>query len=310
MSSLKLSPISSAWTCASAARVAHEVGQQPLDDPVLAHDLLGPLAAGRRSGSPPCARPARRAPRPRAASASRRPRRARRRASRPRARRASAIPASAAGTRRSGRRGSRSSPGTRRPNVPAPCVRNSTRAARCKGALTETATVADGCRPDRSCSSAPIAGADHLHRPADGPAARRRPGLQGVPQRDRDRDPALPALGRAHRGDRAGRRRAQRDATGASSAATRRSPSAASRSACSASSTTTRWMKARRRKALPRPGRRLGDRVRALALRRPDAGALARALHRHRDRPAQLLRGPRDRPGGGARTRSASPTCS
>ena len=29
-------------------RVAHEVGQQPLDDPVLADDLLGPLAARRR----------------------------------------------------------------------------------------------------------------------------------------------------------------------------------------------------------------------------------------------------------------------
>ena len=29
-------------------RVAHEVGEQPLDDPVLAHDPLGALAAGRR----------------------------------------------------------------------------------------------------------------------------------------------------------------------------------------------------------------------------------------------------------------------
>ena len=72
-------------------------------------------AAGRRSGSPPCARRARRAPRPRAASASRRPKRARRRASRRRARRASgASVVLRAGTRRSGTRGSRSSPGTRR----------------------------------------------------------------------------------------------------------------------------------------------------------------------------------------------------
>ena len=28
--------------------VAHEVGQEPLDDPVLAHDALGTLDAGRR----------------------------------------------------------------------------------------------------------------------------------------------------------------------------------------------------------------------------------------------------------------------
>ena len=27
------------------ARVAHEIGQQPFDDPVLPHDTLGPLAA-------------------------------------------------------------------------------------------------------------------------------------------------------------------------------------------------------------------------------------------------------------------------
>ena len=29
------------------AGVAHEVGEEPLDDPVLAHDALGALAAGR-----------------------------------------------------------------------------------------------------------------------------------------------------------------------------------------------------------------------------------------------------------------------
>ena len=41
-----------------------------------------------------------------------------------------------------------------------------------------------------------------------------------------------------------------------------------------------------------------------------DAGALARAADRDRDRPAQLRRGPRDRPVGGARASSASRSCS
>src|SRR3954463_13409703 len=50
------------------SRVAHEVGQQALDDPVLAHDLLGPLAPRRgedrlllaapAGGLPPCSSPA------------------------------------------------------------------------------------------------------------------------------------------------------------------------------------------------------------------------------------------------------------
>ena len=120
-------------------------------------------------------------------------------------------------------------------------------------------------------------------------------------ERDGDRDPALPALGRAHRGGRAGRDRAERARLGRSSAATRRSPFGGFAVGLLSLVYYDSWMKARRRQELPRPGRGLGDRARALALRRPHAGALARALHRHRDRPAQLLRGPRDRAGGRAR---------
>src|SRR5919201_6306206 len=56
---------------------------------------------------------------------------------------------------------------------------------------------------------------DHFPRPADGPAARRRPELQGLPERDRDGDPALPVLGRAQGGGRAGRERPRRLALGA-----------------------------------------------------------------------------------------------
>ena len=48
ISSVNVSPSSSARSCASAAGVAHEVGEEPLDDPVLADDALGALAAGRR----------------------------------------------------------------------------------------------------------------------------------------------------------------------------------------------------------------------------------------------------------------------
>src|SRR5204862_842990 len=51
---------------------------------------------------------------------------------------------------------------------------------------------------------------------------------------------------------------------------------------------------------LPRPGRRLRDRAPAFALHGAHSGTLAGALHRDGDRPAQLLRGPRDRPVGGA----------
>ena len=45
ISSSNVSPSSSARSCDSYAGVAHEVGEQPLDDPVLADDALGPLAA-------------------------------------------------------------------------------------------------------------------------------------------------------------------------------------------------------------------------------------------------------------------------
>ena len=60
-----------------------------------------------------------------------------------------------------------------------------------------------------------------------------------------------------------------------------------------------RWMKARRRKSLLGPGAASADRARALAVRGLTPAALARALHRDRDRPAQLLRRARDRPVGG-----------
>src|SRR4029079_9116371 len=78
-----------------------------------------------------------------------------------------------------------------------------------KGALTETATVEPdvdrthlAARPDR--------GPDDLHRPADGPGARRRAEPPSVPPRDRHRHPAVPVLGRSQRGDRPGRRSAHR----------------------------------------------------------------------------------------------------
>ena len=45
MSSVNVSPSSSACSCDSAARVAHEVGEQALDQPVLADDPLRALAA-------------------------------------------------------------------------------------------------------------------------------------------------------------------------------------------------------------------------------------------------------------------------
>ena len=245
------------------------------------------------------------APRPRAASASRPPTRARRRASRPRGRPASATPASAAGTRRSGRRGSRSSRGTRRRNVPAPSPHTSTSRASVRSPLQQRRSlrVSTDADPSARRHRRP----DDLHRPADGAAAERRPELQGVPERDRDRDPALPALGRAHGGGRAGRgRRSTPRDWGALRWLCGARFAAASRSACSASSTTTldegaAAQELRSARARPRPAEFERSHFTGLS----PARWLA-LLHRDRDRPAQLLRGPRDRPVGRA-GRSASP---
>ena len=118
MSSVNVSPISSACTCDSDGRVAHEVGEEPLDDAVLADDPLGALDPGGREDrllllasldEPVDLEPLQHLARPR---------RARRRASPPRVTR-SRWSRSRGGTRRSERRGSRSSPGTRRRNGPA-----------------------------------------------------------------------------------------------------------------------------------------------------------------------------------------------
>ena len=163
-------------------RVAHEVGQEALDQAVLADDALGPLDPGRRQdrllvlaaldepvGLEPLQHLAR-------------PTRARRRASRRRARRSRSTP-SRAGTRRSGTRGSRSSRGTRRPNA----LARAPRASPYTGSAADEASAS----PARSRPGPPLASAGAARiRLSARLVPRRRPPvhLRGAGRRGQGRD--------------------------------------------------------------------------------------------------------------------------
>ena len=275
---------------------------------MLAHDPLGPLAPGRRSGSPPCARLARRGPRPRAASASRRPRRARRRASRRRVRRASESPR--LGPVLADREGEEVD--RLQVLVDGMALRHGlatlTCAPSCKVPLQKL-LVSPTMSTGQILLLGALAGLTIFIGLPMGRLQRHQPGRQGLPQRHRDRDPALPPLGRARRGDRARRDGARTRRTGAASRGSPRWPFAGFALGLLSLVYYDSWMKARRAQGVPRPGRRLGDRARALALRR---ACRRRAGSRSSSPPGSACttsprasRSASRRP----RTRSAWPTC-
>ena len=201
ISSLNVSPISSARSCDSYPGVPHEVGQEPLDDPVLAHDTLCPFAA--RLGEKRLLLLAALDQALGLEALQHLPGRSARdvehlgdaRGEREESRRRAAC------TRRSEMRGSRSSRGTRPPSGLRLARRYIAHEPACKGTLTRAGwpeiTDVDRTHPparrDRGCRS-------DLPRPARRPRQCVRPDRACLPLRARDRDPGYSCSGTCNHG--------------------------------------------------------------------------------------------------------------
>ena len=143
-------------------------------------------------------------------------------------------------------------------------------------------------------------GPDHLHRPSGRPYAMGQPCDEVVPERHGDRDPDLPPLGRAHGGGRAGGGGAHGRERPTISLA-RGTPDRRLLRRSDVPRAVRRLAPAAARKGDARSRRSIDRRVPGRAAHRHDVPLeLARGLHRHRDRTAQLLGGPGNRSVGGS----------